>query len=422
MVSILNHRVSARADQLRRGFQSIRSATLSLAQPLSAEDCALQSMPDASPVKWHLGHTSWFFETFLLAGRARGYRCFDERFRVLFNSYYVQVGPRHARAERGLLSRPGLDEVLAYRDHVDRAAQNWIGHAAEQDLDLFELGLHHEQQHQELILTDLKHLLSRNPLRPAYHCEAQARPTEAPALHWSEHAGGLCEIGHSGEGFCFDHERPRHAAFVAPFRLASRLATNGEFVSFIEDGGYTRPELWLSDGWDMRTQQDWEAPLYWERGDNGWQRFTLRGMQPVDIHAPVCHVSYYEADAFARWSQARLPTEAEWERAVHALPVEGNFLESGAYDPVAASAHVRGPAQCFGDVWEWTASAYLPYPGYRAAPGAVGEYNGKFMSNQFVLRGGSCVTPASHVRASYRNFFPPHARWQFSGIRLANDA
>ena len=415
-------RDSARVDHLWRRFQLIRSATLALAQPLSAEDCALQSMPDASPVKWHLAHTSWFFETFLLAVRVPGYRCFDERFRMLFNSYYVQVGPRHPRPERGLLSRPGLAEVLAYRDHVERAAQNWIGSATEQDLDLFELGLHHEQQHQELILTDLKHLLSRNPLRPAYRSDASPRRAEAPLLRWSEHGGGLYEIGHAGDGFCFDHERPRHAVFVAPFRFASRLVTNGEFLAFIDDGGYARPELWLSDGWDVRTQQAWQAPLYWERGEAGWQRFTLRGMQPVDVHAPVCHVSYYEAEAFARWSQARLPTEAEWESAVRAQPMEGNYVESGAYDPIAAHPHVRGPAQCFGDVWEWTASAYLPYPGYRPAPGAVGEYNGKFMVNQFVLRGGSCATPASHVRASYRNFFPPHARWQFSGIRLASDA
>ncbi|MCW5622067.1 MAG: ergothioneine biosynthesis protein EgtB [Burkholderiales bacterium] len=411
-----------RHGQLRRRYQVIRSATVELVQDLSAEDCALQSMPDASPVKWHLAHTSWFFETFVLEGGLRGYRCFDPHYRTLFNSYYVQVGPRHTRAERGLLSRPGLREVLAYRAHVDEAIARWMdGQPSAQALDLFELGLHHEQQHQELILTDLKHLFSRNPLRPAYRAAPARMKRDAPALEWSRHAGGLCEIGHAGEDVCFDNEQPRHAVFIAPFRCASRPVTNGEYLAFMRDGGYQRPELWLSDGWDARCHNAWEAPLYWEHGEDGWRRFTLHGMDEVDPSAPVCHISYYEADAFARWADARLPTEAEWEIIARAVPVAGNLAESRLFDPIAAASSAGVPLQCFGDIWEWTASAYLPYPGYRPAAGAVGEYNGKFMVNQFVLRGGSCATPASHLRATYRNFFPPQARWQFSGMRLARD-
>jgi len=404
-------------------YRTVRARTVQLAQPLSPEDCALQSMPDASPVKWHLAHTSWFFETFLLSERLGGYRCFDEAFRMLFNSYYVQVGPRHARPERGLVSRPDLARVLAYRAHVDAAVERWIGQAAAgDDLALLELGLQHEQQHQELILTDVKHLFSRNPLRPAYAAPCPRAAAAAPRLTWSTHAGGDGCIGHARDGFCFDNELPRHRVLLAPFRFASRPATNGDYLAFIDDGGYARPELWLSDGWDARCREGWEAPLYWERGAAGWERFSLRGMVALDPHAPVCHVSWYEADAYARWAGARLPAEAEWEQVAADLEVAGNFAESDAFDPLPGQGVADGPLQCFGDVWEWTASPYRPYPGYRPAAGAIGEYNGKFMVNQFVLRGGSCASPASHLRTSYRNFFPPHARWQFSGIRLAADA
>jgi ergothioneine biosynthesis protein EgtB len=424
-VTALNpaHR-AARAADIQLRYAETRAGTLALAAGLSPEDCALQSMPDASPVKWHLAHTSWFFETFVLEPGLPGYRAYDPAFRVLFNSYYVQVGERHPRSERGLISRPALAEVLAYRAHVDQGIARWFGAGARDDalLDLLELGVHHEQQHQELILTDLKHLFSRNPSRPAYRA-LPARPPagQPPALEWLSLPSGVYEIGHDGPAFSFDNERPRHRAYLRSFQLASRPVTNAEYLAFLDDGGYERPELWLSDGWDARTAQRWTAPAYWEYDAGAWQVFTLGGMRPLDPCEPLAHVSYYEADAYARWAGARLPTEAEWEALAIRQPIQGNFVESGALHPLPA----HGPqahTQLFGDVWEWTGSAYLGYPGYRPAAGAVGEYNGKFMVNQFVLRGGSCATPRSHVRATYRNFFPPAARWQFSGLRLARDA
>jgi ergothioneine biosynthesis protein EgtB len=414
---------AASASQAAR-FAAVRGQTESLAAPLTPEDCALQSMPDASPVKWHLAHVSWFFETFVLVPHASGYRPFDAAFRVLFNSYYNGVGDKHPRPERGLLSRPDLATVQAYRRHVDAAMQRCL----EQPLPakaaaLVELGLHHEQQHQELLLTDVKHLFSRNPARPVYHPRWPLAPV-APRPHaWHGYGGGLVTLGHAGEGFAFDNEGPAHRVFVAPFELASAPVTHGEFAAFIADGGYERPELWLAQGWDVATTRGWQAPLYWEREGAQWRTFTLHGMADVDPHTPVCHVSLYEADAYARWAGARLPTEFEWELAARAAPVAGNFLETGALHPLprAGDSPAAGPGQLFGDVWEWTRSDYAPYPGYRPAAGAVGEYNGKFMSNQYVLRGGSCATPASHVRATYRNFFPADARWQFSGLRLARD-
>ena len=403
-------------------YGRVRAATESLAAPLSAEDCAIQSMPDASPVKWHLAHTTWFFETFVLA--PRGVPAFDTAYRYLFNSYYNAVGDRHPRPERGLLSRPSLDEIHAYRASVDesieRLLQEGLDHAA---LRLVELGLHHEQQHQELILTDVKHLLSRNPLRPAYRKAWPLTPILGAQRSWIAVPGGVHAIGHDGQGFAFDNEGPRHRVALEDFRIASHPVTHGDFLAFVEDGGYRRPELWLSAGWEEVRARGWDAPGYWERHDDEWHTFTLHGMAPIEAHTPVCHVSFYEAEAFARWAGARLPTEAEWEVAVTRTPVEGNFVESGALHPLAC----REPpptgalAQAFGDVWEWTRSDYAPYPGYRPAEGAVGEYNGKFMANQYVLRGGSCATPASHIRATYRNFFPPEARWQFSGLRLARD-
>jgi ergothioneine biosynthesis protein EgtB len=414
--------IAAPAPEASRAarYRSIRHTTLGLAAPLSAEDCALQSMPDASPVKWHLAHTTWFFETFLLEGRAR-YRPFDPAYRVLFNSYYNAVGERHPRAERGLLSRPDLHQVLAYRDHVDRAILALLS-TDDFPAELLELGLQHEQQHQELILTDLKHLLSRNPLRPAYQKLWPLTPIRAREPYWIEHAGGLCEIGHSGPQFAFDNEMPRHRVWIEPFEISSHPVTHGDFIRFIDDGGYRRPELWLSAGWELA--RGWHAPLYWERREEGWRTFTLHGVVPVDPNTPVCHVSFFEAEAYARWAGARLPTEAEWELAAGNAPRTGNFLESGALHPLASREDPAPgvPAQAFGDVWEWTRSEYGPYPGFRTAAGAVGEYNGKFMSNQYVLRGGSCATPSGHIRATYRNFFPADARWQFSGLRLARDA
>lgn len=412
-------------DARRRRHAEARAATAALARPLSAEDCALQSMPDASPVKWHLAHTSWFFETFVLERFAAGYRPFDPAFRMLFNSYYNAIGPKHPRPWRGLVSRPSLADILAYRAHVDTALEPLFERAACDPplAELLELGLQHEQQHQELILTDVLHLFSRNPLQPAYRDRGYVAPSAtARAQRWLTYPGGPTEIGHAGTGFRFDNEVPRHRAWVAPFLLAARPVTQAEFTAFIDDGGYRRPELWLSLGWDIVGAEGWTAPPYWSREDGDWTTFTLDGPIAAEPHAPVAHVSYFEADAFARWAGARLPTEAEWETASAGVPVAGNLAASGALRPVALDRDAEAlPLQLFGDCWEWTQSAYAPYPGFAAAPGAVGEYNGKFMCNQYVLRGGSCATPASHIRATYRNFFPPEARWQFSGIRLARD-
>jgi ergothioneine biosynthesis protein EgtB len=383
-------------------------------------------MPEASPVKWHLAHTTWFFETFVLIPHAPGYEPFHPAFGYLFNSYYNAVGDRLPRPRRGLMTRPTLEETYAYRSAVDRAMASYLDTAGEslpaEVADVIMLGINHEQQHQELILSDIKHALSLNPLRPAYRDDLPApaaggaRPTE-----WIPFPGGLCWVGHDGAGFAFDNEGPRHRVHVEPFRLASRPATVGEYLAFMDDGGYARPELWLSDGWAVAQAQRWEAPLYWERVDGDWWSFTLRGLRRVDEAEPACHVSYYEADAFARWSGARLPTEAEWEVAAAGEPVAGNLVESGHLHPRPAPPG-EGLGQLYGDVWEWTQSPYTPYPGSRPAAGALGEYNAKFMCNQLVLRGGSCATPGSHIRATYRNFFPPEARWQFSGIRLASDS
>jgi ergothioneine biosynthesis protein EgtB len=401
-------------------YRAVREATEKLCAPLSAEDCQAQSMTDASPAKWHLAHTSWFFETFVLQAAATGYRPFHPQYNFLFNSYYNAVGARHPRPARGVLTRPPLEEIYAYRRHVDErmlALLEGRAGAADGLAPVIELGLNHEQQHQELILTDIKHLLSLNPLAPIYR-ERETRPAgEAAPLAWREYGGGLCAVGHAGEGFAFDNEGPRHRVYLEPFALATRLVTNGEFLDFITDGGYERPELWLSDGWDAAQNGGWRAPLYWQERDGAWGAFTLSGPREVRAEEPVCHVSFYEADAYARWAGARLPTEFEWEAAAGGAEVAGNFAESEIFHP--APAQSSDHTQFFGDAWEWTQSGYAPYPGYRPAAGALGEYNGKFMCNQIVLRGGSCATPHSHIRASYRNFFPPSARWQFSGIRLA---
>jgi len=417
------------APCLARRYARVRAQTRALAAPLSPEDCQIQSMPDCSPVKWHLAHTTWFFETFILARFLPAYPPFHPQYRMLFNSYYNAIGDRHPRPQRGMLSRPALADILRYRAHVDAAMAELLAERGETDPalgSLVELGLNHEQQHQELILTDIKHALSLNPLRPAY---APARPGPAPApmsAGWTRYDGGRVRIGHQPPGFAFDNESPAHEVLLQPFQLADRLVTQGEYLAFMRDGGYRRPELWLSLGWDRVCAEQWQAPLYWEGRQDEWQVYTLHGMQPPDPHAPVTHISYYEADAYARWAQARLPREAEWEHAAGARPVHpaDNLLEQGHFHPraVAQRPPAGGPAQLYGDTWEWTCSAYDAYPGYTPPAGAVGEYNGKFMCNQYVLRGGSCATPADHIRATYRNFFPPEARWQFSGIRLARDA
>ena len=393
----------------------VRAATERLAAPLSAEDQMLQSMPDASPVKWHQAHTTWFFETFVLRPHLSGYEAFHDDFIRVFNSYYKQVGEHPNRARRGLFSRPSLADVQAYRsyvnEHLERLLERGVMPHVEE---LIVLGMNHEQQHQELILTDIKHALWSQPLQPAYAVDAPHPVRSGHKREWVEFAGGVRSIGFAGGGFCFDNELPRHEVLLQPFRLASRLVTCGEYLDFIGAGGYREPNLWLSEGWDTVCREAWDAPLYWRERDETWQEFTLSGWQAIDNDAPMCHVSYFEADAYARWRSSRLPTEAEWEVAAQGLPITGNFADSKK-----GESGGRGLNQMYGDVWEWTQSSYAAYPGFKSAPGAIGEYNGKFMCNQYVLRGGSCATPQSHVRASYRNFFPAHVRWQFSGIRLA---
>jgi dimethylhistidine N-methyltransferase len=401
-------------------YRAVRQSSEALIRSLTPEDMQVQSMPDASPTKWHLAHTSWFFETFLLIPNLSGYRVFDTRFGYLFNSYYEAVGPRQPRPARGLITRPSVDDVLAYRAHVDGGMARLLEAGAGEHAALLDLGLAHEQQHQELILMDILNLFAVSPLSPAYAPPHGGPRRAAAPLDYVGFEGGLVEIGHDGHGFAFDNEGPRHKVWLEPFRLADRLVTNGEWLAFMTDGGYARPEFWLSEGWARAREEDWRAPLYWREGEDGWMAMTLRGLRPVDPAAPVSHVSYYEADAYAAWAGARLPTEAEWEHASTQAWHEGEFLSSGRLVPQPAPAG-QGLRQMFGDLWEWTRSAYGPYPGFRPARGAVGEYNGKFMAGQFVLRGGACVTPGGHVRASYRNFFYPYQRWMFSGVRLAMD-
>jgi ergothioneine biosynthesis protein EgtB len=401
---------------LEARYRAVRALSERLCAPLQPEDFVVQSMPDASPTKWHLAHTSWFFETFVLEPNVRGYQLFHPQFRVLFNSYYEAVGPRHTRAERGLLTRPTVSEVMDYRRRVDDAMlallrddeETWRALA-----DRIELGLQHEQQHQELLLTDLQHAFSMNPLKPLYvERGTQLAPAPEPQ-RYATFAGGLQSIGDAGAGFAFDNEGPRHRVFVEPYELATQLVTAGEYCEFIQDGGYRRPELWLSDGWAAVQSQGWQAPLYWEaRAGGAYSRYSLHGEVPVATHEPVCHISFYEADAYARWAQQRLPSEAEWELAYADQPVHGQFVEEHNFVP-------RCTGSGFGSAWVWTSSPYVAYPGFRPEAGAIGEYNGKFMCNQLVLRGGSCFSPQRHLRATYRNFFAPSARWQVTGIRLA---
>lgn len=431
------HTTSPRAQELLAHYQAVRDQTLALTAPLSEADCQAQSMPDASPAKWHLAHTTWFFETFVLERFEAGFQPFDPAFRVLFNSYYQGVGEAYPRPQRGLITRPGLAEVRAYRAQVDQRVAALLSRGVDADLaSLITLGLQHEQQHQELLLTDLKHLLACNPTHPVYQPQWPLAAVAPQPLQWCTFKGGITQIGHAGEGFAFDNESPRHAVLLRPYALASRLVTHGEWLAFMDDGGYADPRWWMAAGWDWVRSQRITAPLYWQRDGTparhgGWTNFTLHGRVPIDPHTPVVHISWYEADAYARWRSAqdgqalRLPTEAEWEHAAQqqglAWMDDGNFLDSGALHPMPLARAGEGLQQLGGDVWEWTASPYTPYPGYRAWTGAVGEYNGKFMVNQMVLRGGSCATPRDHIRPSYRNFFPTDARWQFMGVRLAKD-
>jgi len=404
-------------------YRQVRELTRDLCRPLATEDFVVQTMADVSPTKWHLAHTTWFFETFVLARRP-GHEPFHPAFEYLFNSYYNAVGAQYPRPERGLLSRPTVEEIWRYREHVDEAMEALVA-----DLDpdgelgrVVTLGLHHEQQHQELLLTDIKHVLAHNPLEPSYGARlADDAPGEPPPMAFLAVEPGLVEMGHRGDGFCFDNERPRHRVYLAPFELGTRLVSCGEYLAFMEDGGYDRSELWLSEGWDWRRREGIEAPLYWRRGDGGWRIFTLAGARELRLDEPVVHVSLYEADAYARWAGARLPREHELEVVSRRHPLEGNFLDSGALHPRPATARDGELSQLYGDGWTWTQSAYAPYPGYAPPEGALGEYNGKFMCNQHVLRGGSCVTSRSHMRPTYRNFFPASARWQFTCIRLARD-
>lgn len=442
----------ASVASLAERYRSVRAWTHAICEPLATEDYVVSSMPDVSPTKWHLAHTSWFFETFVLGPHLSDYRPLDPRYAYLFNSYYVQAGERHCRAQRGLVTRPTVEQVLQYRAHVDaamlrltedldsrrRTADDGAAGAADAALrDLITLGLNHEQQHQELMVTDIKHVLWMNPLRPTYLARPEppqempqgpppGMPAEGAAApnEWVSVADGVQRIGYDGSSFAYDNEGPSHRVFLEPSRLAARLVTNAEYLEFIDDGGYRRPELWLSAGWDaVRSEgEGWEAPLYWERRDGAWTVFTLHGTEPVNAMEPVCHVSFFEADAYARWAGARLPTEAEWEVAAAAAPVDGAFAESRSFHPSAVPALGEGLRQMYGDVWQWTGSQYTPYPGYRPAAGAIGEYNGKWMSDQWVLRGASIATPRSHARPTYRNFFHAPTRWQFTGIRLAGDA
>lgn len=414
---------------LAESYAKTRRFSEYLCEPLQVEDYVVQPMPDASPTRWHLAHTTWFFETFVLAAADAGYQPVDPAYQMLFNSYYNSIGEQFPRARRGVLTRPTVADVLAYRRTVDQRMARLLGElageAAKEVGRVVELGLHHEQQHQELMLTDLKYLFSCNPLRPVYRESSDDGPAaSAEPSGWSSYRGGITEIGHEGRGFAFDNERPRHKTLIRPFELQDRLVTAGEFLEFMEDGGYRRADLWLSLGWAVRTEQAWTAPLYWVERDGGWNQFTLGGLKPLRLDEPVCHISYFEADAFARWSGARLPTEAEWEHAAAGVDPDLRFAPAGRFHPAPAARTAGGDrriGQLYGEVWQWTASPYTPYPGYRAPSGALGEYNGKFMCNQYVLRGGSCATPPGHSRPTYRNFFPPDARWQFTGMRLARD-
>ena len=406
-------------------YIAVRSFTHELCKPLVTEDYVVQTMPDVSPAKWHLAHVTWFFETFVLKEGKKDYKELNPIYNFIFNSYYVQVGPRHTRAHRGYLTRPTVKDVYDFREYIDTEMMNFLNNCDENTLQklapVIEIGLNHEQQHQELLVTDIKHVFSVNPLHPVYSEKEFPVVNKTPELKWIKFQEGLYKIGHGIESFCYDNETPKHREFLSGFELGSRLVTNKEYLQFIEDGGYRNTTLWLSDGWTTAEREHWEAPMYWEMKDGQWWNFKLTGLQKVNLSEPVCHISYYEADAYARWAGLRLPTEAEWEVAASQIPLKGNFVEEKNFHPIALKDDSEGLQQMYGDVWEWTQSAYSAYPGYKTLPGALGEYNGKFMSGQMVLRGGSCATSVTHIRKTYRNFFYPGSRWQFMGIRLAKD-
>lgn len=413
--------------ELSDSYRKTRELSRELASPLSTEDYVVQSMPDVSPTKWHLAHTSWFFEEFVLSKVYPRYRSLHPQYSFLFNSYYVQAGERHCRPKRGLISRPTVTEVYSYRSYVDDAVRSLFKDLKNEKFfkiaPVIQTGINHEQQHQELILTDIKHVFSQNPLHPVYKKPRRPlRNTAKVRQFWMDIRGGIYEIGNNGRDFGYDNEFPRHKMYIEPFSISSKLITNAEYIKFINDGAYLRPELWLSDGWNAVQENGWNAPLYWEKADNKWYSFTLHGFTRIDPDEPVSHISFYEAEAYSRWAGARLPSEFEWEVASEGLKVKGNFVEDKNFHPMPLKSKNKELEQMYGDLWEWTRSPYSPYPGYQAPPGALGEYNGKFMCNQMVLRGGSCATSRSHIRNCYRNFFPPDSRWQFTGIRLAKDA
>ena len=425
IVEIVKNSTEIKSSELYKDYLRVREQTLRLIENLTVEDMVAQSMPDASPIKWHLAHTTWFFETFILQHYLKNFECFNPTYCHLFNSYYVSAGTRHERPNRGLLTRPPLEEVLEYRHRVDEHMAILLSDNNPEITYLATVGLHHEMQHQELMQTDLLHLLSHNPMFPQVIKSKAVHQPATVKLAMCSVDGGLVNIGAPKNtaltDFSYDCEKPLHKVYVSSFSIANRPINNGEWLEFIDDGGYQNPMLWLSDGWACREKNQWQAPLYWHNRDNLWFQYGLDGLQPLELNRPVCHVSYYEADAFARWSGKRLPTEQEWEIVAREYPIRGNFLEQEHWRPQALHTEPKGCAQLFGDVWEWTQSSYSPYPGFEPELGALGEYNGKFMSNQFVLRGGSCVTPQMQMRSTYRNFFYPHHRWQFSGLRLAGD-
>ncbi len=413
-------------ENLALNYKRVRDFSHHLASPLTTEDYVIQSMPDVSPTKWHLAHTSWFFEEFVLSKLYKDYQSINPKYKFLFNSYYVQVGERHCRPKRGLISRPTVDEIYEYREFVNKNMEKLFNNVDDKDFSriaaVIQIGIHHEQQHQELVLTDIKHIFSENPLDPVYSKRPDSNSDVTTGnLKWIKFEEGIYNIGNNGSSFGYDNEFPEHKSLVQGFYLASRLVTNGEYLEFINDGGYQKTELWLSDGWSTVSSNGWRAPLYWDDTQGEWWQFTLNGFKKVNPDEPVSHISFYEAEAFARWSGARLPSEFEWEVASKGLPIDGNFVEKGHFNPVATDSNEKNLQQMYGDVWEWTRSPYSPYPGYKTLPGALGEYNGKFMCNQMVLRGGSCATSETHIRNTYRNFFPPESRWQFMGLRLAKD-
>ncbi len=422
-------KIKTSTDDLRNKvinrFLEVRKLSLKLVSPLETEDFVIQSMQDVSPTKWHLAHTTWFFEAFILTKADPNYKSINPLYAYLFNSYYVQMGKRWTRGQRGFLSRPTVKEIYQYRNYVDNNMVEFLLNCDENKLKeyspIVEIGLNHEQQHQELILTDIKHVLSINPLHPVYFNQTKENKTEINPVKWIEFPPGNVEIGNEGNEFCYDNETPKHKTYIQPFAIADRLITNKDYMEFIEAGGYRETTLWLSDGWALAEAEKWKAPLYWEKKDGDWFSFTLNGYKKVNPAEPLCHISYYEAEAFAAWKEMRLPTETEWELAAENIKYEGNFVDDEKFHPVPLNNNEPGLKQMFGDVWEWTGSAYLPYPGFKPLPGALGEYNGKFMSGQMVLRGGSCATSKSHIRKTYRNFFPPYARWQFMGIRLVKN-